>query len=152
MRREAKSASGDPNPRDGALRVGPLCRENLRNPKGSQGGGDGAGSGLTYSARLVTAPDLPDQPHAKDVLRDLTGRERRHFGKGVVNQKLHLERPVSRDFTLSGCKAIFLHPIARFDLSFATKMAKTNFISAFPYLPQGVSGPCGRNFLADSAA
>jgi hypothetical protein len=101
---------------------------------------------------LRTAPDLPDQPQAKDVLRDLTGRERRHFGKGVVNQKLHLERPVSRDFTLSGCKAIFLHPIARFDLSFATKMAKTNFISAFPYLPQGVSGPCGRNFLADSAA
>jgi hypothetical protein len=38
------------------------------------GDGDGAGSGLTYSARLVTAPDLPDSARGTGfVSRELDG-------------------------------------------------------------------------------
>ena len=41
------------------------------------GGRDGAGSGLRYSARLVTAPDLPKpSPKRRRFWCDVTGRER----------------------------------------------------------------------------
>ena len=45
------------------------------------------GFGLTYSARLVTAPDLPSPPQGKDILRDLTGRERLAFREGGMNRR-----------------------------------------------------------------
>jgi hypothetical protein len=64
-----------------------------------------------YSARLAKPAPFLTPVCLRDVLCDVTGRERWHFGKGGVNQKLRLKRPVSRDFIITSSKAIFAHLI-----------------------------------------
>jgi len=76
----------------------------------------GAGSGLTYSARLVTAPDLPDPAPGAGLSGVTDGRLGGYhfFARGVGGSTLAVrKRPASHGLTMFGEEAIVAGLITR---------------------------------------